>query len=160
MSNINFFKHESSDVSDKSYIGENTKIWHFSHVRENVDIGKKVTIGQNVYIDEGVKIGDNCKIQNAAQIYDGVTIKNNVFIGPAVVFTNDYFPRADNKNWEILKTKIDDGASIGANATILCGIKIGKHAMIGAGSVVIKDVEDYALYAGNPAKFIKKIKKI
>ena len=152
--------HKSAEVSPKSKIGRNTLIWKNAHIRENAKIGRNCIISKDVYIDKNVKIGDNCKIQNAAQIYDGVTIKNNVFIGPAVVFTNDYFPRADNKNWEILKTKIDDGASIGANATILCGIKIGKHAMIGAGSVVIKDVEDYALYAGNPAKFIKKIKKI
>jgi len=152
--------HKSAEVSPKSKIGRNTLIWKNAQIRENAKIGRNCIISKDVYIDKNVKIGDNCKIQNAAQIYDGVTIKNNVFIGPAVVFTNDYFPRADNKNWEILKTKIDDGASIGANATILCGIKIGKHAMIGAGSVVIKDVEDYALYAGNPAKFIKKIKKI
>lgn len=152
--------HKSAEVSPKSKIGRNTLIWKNAQIRENSKIGKNCIISKDVYIDKNVKIGDNCKIQNSAQIYDGVTIKNNVFIGPAVVFTNDYFPRADNKNWKILKTKIEDGASIGANATILCGIKIGKKAMIAAGSVVIKDVEDYSLYAGNPAKFKKKIKKI
>jgi acetyltransferase-like isoleucine patch superfamily enzyme len=152
--------HKSAEVSPKSKIGRNTIIWKNAQIRENAKIGKNCIISKDVYVDKNVKIGDNCKIQNSAQIYDGVTIKNNVFIGPAVVFTNDYFPRADNKNWKILKTKIDHGASIGANATILCGIKIGKKAMIAAGSVVTEDIEDYSLYAGNPAKFKKKIKKI
>ena len=152
--------HKSAEVSSKSKIGRNTIIWKNVQIRENTKIGNNCIISKDVYIDKNVKIGNNCKIQNSAQIYDGVTIKNNVFIGPAAVFTNDYFPRADSKNWKILKTKIDDGASIGANATILCGIKIGKRAMIAAGSVVIKDVEDYALYAGNPAEFKKKIEKI
>ena len=102
---------------------------------------------------------DNCKIQNSALIYDGVTIKDNVFIGPGVVFTNDYFPRADSKKWKIKKTIVESGASIGANSTILCGIKIGKKSMIAAGSVVIDNVKNYELFAGNPAKLKKKLKQ-
>ena len=158
MSNINFFKHESSDVSDESYIGENTKIWHFSHIRENVNIGKKVTIGQNVYIDEGVKIGDNCKIQNNVSIYKGVTIGDNVFIGPSVTFTNDLYPKVDD--WDeskIIETLVEDFVSIGANSTIVCGIKLMKNCLIGAGSVVTKDIPKNKLAYGNPAIVIKEI---
>ena len=113
----------------------------------------------DVYIDKNVVVGDNCKIQNSALIYDGVKIKNNVFVGPGVVFTNDYFPRADKKNWKIKKTIVEFGASIGANATILCGVKIGKRSMVAAGSVVINNVGENELVAGNPAKFKKEIKK-
>ena len=153
------FIHKTADVSSKSNIGENCKIWNNAQIRENSIIGTNCTISKDVYIDKNVIIGDNCKIQNSALIYDGVKIKNNVFIGPGVVFTNDYFPRADSKNWKIKKTVIEFGASIGANATILCGIKIGKKSMIAAGSVVIKNVGDNELVAGNPAVFKRKLEK-
>ncbi len=151
--------HKTAEVSNKSKVGENTFIWNNAKVRENSVIGKNCVISKDVYVDTNVKIGNYCKIQNSAQIYDGVTLKNNVFIGPGVVFTNDYFPRADNKSWKITKTLVDFGASIGANSTILCGVKIGKRAMIAAGSVVTKNVGDYELVAGNPAEFKKKIKE-
>lgn len=151
--------HKSADVSKISSIGEGTYIWNNAQVRENVKIGKNCVISKDVYIDKNVIIGDNCKIQNSALIYDGVTIKDNVFIGPGVVFTNDYFPRANNKKWKIKKTIVRNGASIGANSTILCGIKIGERAMIAAGSVVIDNINSYELFAGNPAEFKKKLKK-
>jgi len=144
--------HESAYV-EKADIGEGTNIWHFVHIRKGSKIGKNCNIGKGVYIDIHVKIGDNCKIQNFATLYDGVTIGNNVFIGPHVCFTNDVFPRADIWNENLLvKTLVKDGASIGANSTIIAGVTIGHHAMVGAGSVVTKNVPDYALVVGNPAK--------
>ena len=151
--------HKSAEISRNSSIGKNTYIWINAQIRENAKIGKNCVISKDVYIDKNVKIGDDCKIQNSALIYDGVTIKDNVFIGPGVVFTNDYFPRADSKKWKIKKTIVESGASIGANSTILCGIKIGKKSMIAAGSVVIDNVKNYELFAGNPAKLKKKLKQ-
>ena len=151
------FIHPSADVSNKAKLGQKNFIWNNAQIRENASLGNGCVISKDVYIDKNVKIGNNCKIQNAVQIYDGVTIKNNVFIGPGVVFTNDYFPRA-NKKLKIKKTFVDSGVSIGANATIVCGLTIKKNAMIAAGSVLISDVKKNELYAGNPAKFKKKIK--
>ena len=143
--------HKSAYVEDAN-IGEGTKIWHFVHIRKGATIGKKCIIGKGVYIDVNVSIGNNCKIQNFATIYNGVTIGNDVFIGPHVCFTNDVFPRARiwNKN-RLEKTKVHDGASLGANATIIAGVTIGKHALIGAGSVVTNDIPDHGLAYGNPA---------
>lgn len=144
--------HESAYVEDAE-IGEGTKIWHFVHIRKGAKIGKNCNIGKGVYIDTNVKIGNNCKIQNFATIYQGVEIGNDVFIGPHVCFTNDIYPRSFIWNEEKLtKTIVKDGASIGANTTIVAGVTIGKYAMIGAGSVVTKDIPDYALAFGNPAK--------
>ena len=151
--------HKSADISSQASIGKDTYVWNNAQIRENVKIGKNCVISKGVYIDKNVKIGDNCKIQNSALIYDGVKIENNVFIGPGVVFTNDYFPRADSKNWKIKKTVIEFGASIGSNATILCGIRIGKKSMIAAGSVVIRNVGDNELVAGNPAVLKRKLEK-
>lgn len=151
-----YFKHKTAIVSNESNIGENTKIWHFSHIREGATIGKNVSIGQNVYIDCGVVIGDNCKIQNNVSIYNGVIIENNVFIGPSVTFTNDLYPKVEGWSEERLaKTFIKEGSSIGANSTIVCGITVHKNSLIGAGSVVTKDVEESSLTYGNPARFIK-----
>lgn len=151
-----YFKHTSAIVSKESQIGNGTKIWHFSHIRENVTIGSNVIIGQNVYIDHGVKIGDNCKIQNNVSIYKGVIIENNVFIGPSVTFTNDLYPEVDGWSEErITETLISEGCSIGANSTILCGVTIKKNALIGAGSVVTKDIEENTINYGNPAKFAR-----
>ena len=149
--------HKTAIVSENSTLGDNVKVWHFSHVRENVKIGNNVSIGQNVYIDQNVVIGDNCKIQNNVSLYDGVTIGNNVFIGPSVVFTNDKYP--DAKVWSEdlkLSTIICDDVSIGANSTILPGIKISKGTLIGAGSVVTKSFKENLIVYGNPAEVIKK----
>jgi UDP-2-acetamido-3-amino-2,3-dideoxy-glucuronate N-acetyltransferase len=144
--------HESACV-EEAEIGKGTNIWHFVHIRKGSKIGANCNIGKGVYIDINVKIGDNCKLQNFSTLYNGVTIGDNVFIGPHVCFTNDVFPRA--KIWtddRLVKTLVKDGASIGANSTIIAGITIGNHAMVGAGSVVSKNVPDYALVVGNPAR--------
>ena len=151
--------HESAYVEDAE-IGDGTDIWHFVHVRKGAKIGKNCNIGKGVYVDLNVVIGDNCKIQNFATIYQGVTISKDVFIGPHVCFTNDVRPRAfmwgDNR---LVKTVVKNGASIGANATIIAGVTIGEYAMVGAGSVVTKDVPDYGLVVGNPAKVVGKVDK-
>ena len=151
---MSFFKHPTS-VVESNEIGENTKIWHFAHVREKAKIGKSCIIGKSSYVDVDVVIGNNVKIQNFVSIYKGVVIEDDVFIGPSVTFTNDKHPRAflwDDSR--ICKTLVKKGASIGANSTIVCGISIGEYAMIGAGSVVTKDIPDHALALGNPAKVV------
>jgi acetyltransferase-like isoleucine patch superfamily enzyme len=146
--------HETAIIED-AIIKKGTKIWHFVHVRKGAKIGKNCNIGKGVYIDTNVEVGDNCKIQNFATVYQGVKLGNCVFVGPHVCFTNDLYPRANNWNEEkIVKTLVKDGASICANATIIAGITIGKYAMVGAGAVVTKDVPDYALVIGNPARVI------
>lgn len=152
--------HESAYVEDGAEIGKDTSIWHFAHVRKKAKIGKNCNIGKSVYIDTEVVIGNNCKIQNFASLYKGLTVGDNVFIGPHVCFTNDLYPRAhiwsDDK---IEKTIVDEGASIGANSTIIAGVKIGKYSMIGAGSVVTKNVPDFSLVVGNPARVIGEVDK-
>ena len=155
-----FFQHNTAIVSDKAQIGENTKIWHFSHIRENAVIGENVSIGQNVYIDSGVQIGDNCKIQNNVSIFEGVELGDKVFCGPSVVFTNVINPRSefDKKN-QFKKTIIKNGVSIGANSTIVCGNEIGEYAMIGASSLVTKDIQPYSLSYGSPAKHLAWVSK-
>lgn len=157
---MEYFVHNTAEVNEKAKIGKNTKIWNLAQVRENAEIGENCIISKNVYIDENVRIGNNCKIQNNVNVYHGVIIEDDVFCGPSMTFTNDLFPRAFNKDWKITNTVVKRGASIGANATIVCGVTIGEYAMVGAGSVVTKDVEPYTLVAGNPAKFIRKIEKL
>ena len=146
--------HESSYVDEDVKIGENTKIWHFSHIQKGAVIGDNCTIGQNVNISNNVKIGDYVKIQNNVSVYEGVELEDYVFCGPSCVFTNDLTPRAiypkGSENYK--KTLVKKGASIGANATIICGHTIGEWALIGAGAVVTKDVPDHALMIGVPAK--------
>ncbi len=152
---MGYFVHESSYVDDNCIIGDGTKIWHFSHVQSNAQIGKNCTLGQNVNVGNNVKIGDFCKIQNNISIYEGVEIEDYVFCGPSMVFTNILDPRCmyPQRGSEFyVKTLVRIGASIGANATIVCGTTIGKHAFVGAGAVVTKDVPDYALVTGVPAK--------
>ena len=151
----NYFKHESSYIDNGCQIGEGTKIWHFSHIMSNCIIGKNCNIGQNVVISPDVRLGDNVKIQNNVSVYTGVICEDDVFLGPSMVFTNVINPRShvSRKN-EYKQTIVRKGASIGANATIVCGNEIGEYALIGAGSVVTKNVKPYALMVGNPARQI------
>ena len=145
--------HESAYVEEGAEIGEGTKIWHFVHVRKKAKIGKNCNIGKDVYIDTNVEVGDNCKIQNFATLYQGLKVGNDVFIGPHACFTNDIYPRAAIWDEEhLMKTLVGNGASIGANSTIIAGVTIGKYAMVGAGSVITRDIPDYALVFGNPGK--------
>ncbi len=149
----NFFAHETAVIDEGCTIGEGTKIWHFSHIMPGCTLGEKCNIGQNVVVSPGVVLGKNVKVQNNVSIYEGVTCDDDVFLGPSMVFTNVINPRsAVNRKNEYLKTHVGQGASIGANATIVCGHDIGKFAFIGAGAVVTKHVPDYALVVGNPAR--------
>jgi UDP-2-acetamido-3-amino-2,3-dideoxy-glucuronate N-acetyltransferase len=144
-------------VDDNVEIGEGTKIWHFSHVQSGSKIGKKCVLGQNVNVGNNVTIGNFCKIQNNVSIYEGVTLEDYVFCGPSMVFTNILDPRCKYPQVGAqfyVKTLVKEGASIGANATIVCGHTLGKHCMIGAGAVVTKDIPDYALVVGNPGRII------
>jgi UDP-2-acetamido-3-amino-2,3-dideoxy-glucuronate N-acetyltransferase len=151
----NYFAHESAFIDEGCSIGEGVKIWHFSHIMSNCVIGDKCNIGQNVVISPDVVLGKNVKIQNNVSIYTGVVCEDDVFLGPSMVFTNVINPRsAVNRKSEYAKTIVKKGASIGANATIVCGHDIGAFAFIGAGAVVTKNVPDYALLVGNPAKQI------
>lgn len=155
MKNKDFFVHDSSYVDEPTSIGKGTKIWHFSHVMPNAIIGNKCNIGQNVVISPNVKLGNNVKIQNNVSVYTGVVCEDDVFLGPSMVFTNVINPRSGiNRRDQYLNTLVKKGASIGANATIVCGNNIGRYAFIGAGCVVTKEIPDYALVVGNPSKQI------
>jgi UDP-2-acetamido-3-amino-2,3-dideoxy-glucuronate N-acetyltransferase len=151
----NYFAHETAIIDDGAIIGDNTKVWHYSHICKGAVIGKNCNIGQNVFIAGDAIIGDNCKVQNNVSIYAGVEAGNYVFFGPSCVLTNDINPRGMyGKNGEYIKTIIEDGVTLGANSTIVCGNTIGKHSLIGAGAVVTKSVEEYSIMVGNPAKRI------
>ena len=148
-----YFAHESAYIDQGCEIGEGTKIWHFSHVMANCKIGKNCNIGQNVVVSPEVVLGNNVKVQNNVSIYTGVTCEDDVFLGPSMVFTNVINPRsAISRKNEYLPTKVGKGATIGANATIVCGNNIGAYSFIGAGAVVTKDVPNHALVIGNPAR--------
>jgi len=152
-----YFIHESSYVDDDVCIGRGTKIWHFSHIQSGSQVGRGCSIGQNVNIGNNVKIGNHVKIQNNVSVYEGVELEDYVFCGPSMVFTNVMGPRSkypQRGSEHYMRTLVKEGASIGANATIVCGNTIGKHAFIGAGSTVIKDVPSYAMMVGNPARQI------
>ena len=150
-----YFIHESSYIDDDVQIGEGTKIWHFCHVLSHTTIGKNCSFGQNCIIGPKVKIGNGVKVQNNVSIYEGVEIEDDVFLGPSMVFTNVINPRAFiQRKSEFKKTLLKKGCSIGANATIVCGVTIGRYALIGAGAVVTKDVPDFALMVGVPARQI------
>ena len=150
-----YFIHDSSYLDKKVSIGEGTKIWHFSHIQSGASIGENCSIGQNVNVGNNVIIGNNVKIQNNVSIYDDVLIKDDVFCGPSVVFTNVYNPRSEiNRKNEYRKTIVNNGATLGANSTIVCGIEIGEYAFIGAGAVVNKNVPQFALMVGVPSKQI------
>jgi UDP-2-acetamido-3-amino-2,3-dideoxy-glucuronate N-acetyltransferase len=152
---MNFFSHETTVIDEGCQIGEGTKIWHFSHIMPNCKIGSNCNIGQNVVVSPDVILGNNVKVQNNVSIYTGVICEDDVFLGPSMVFTNVINPRsAINRRGEYSKTIVKKGASIGANATIVCGNNIGEYAFIGAGAVVTKEVPPYALLVGNPAKQI------
>ena len=155
MADKDYFVHESSYVDEPCEIGKGTKIWHFSHIMKNSKIGENCNIGQNVVISPNVIIGNNVKIQNNVSVYTGVICEDDVFLGPSCVFTNVINPRAfiERKD-EYKKTVVKKGATIGANATIVCGHTIGEYAFVGAGAVVTKDVPDYALVIGNPARVV------
>ena len=147
--------HETAVIDEGSSIGNNTKIWHFSHIMSNCVIGENCNIGQNVVVSPEVVLGNNVKVQNNVSIYTGVICENDVFLGPSMVFTNVINPRsAVNRKNQYLKTVVKEGASVGANATIVCGNDIGAYAFIGAGAVVVKEVLPYALVVGNPSKQI------
>ena len=160
--NNKYFAHESSYVDSDVSIGDNTKIWHFSHVQSGAIIGENCSIGQNVNIGNNVKIGNYVKIQNNVSIYEGVELEDYVFCGPSMVFTNikvprSEFPQRGNKFYS--KTLVKKSASIGANATIVCGVTIGEYAMIGSGTVVTKDVPPYSLVVGNPGRIVGEVDK-
>ena len=150
-----YFAHETAVVDENCSIGNNTKIWHFSHIMSNSTIGNGCNIGQNVVVSPNVILGNNVKVQNNVSIYTGVICEDDVFLGPSMVFTNIINPRsAIIRKDEYLKTVVRKGASIGANATIICGNEIGEYAMIGAGAVVAKNILSYSLVVGNPSKHI------
>ena len=158
---MKYFVHESSYVDDDVMIGEESKIWHFCHIQKGARIGKHCSLRQNGNISNNVIIGDYVKIQNNVSVYEGVEIEDGVFLGPSCVFTNDLTPRAKypKGHENFLHTRVREGASIGANATIVCGNTIGQYAMVAAGAVVTHDVPDYALVAGVPAKMIGRVDK-
>ncbi len=155
MEKKNYFSHETAVIDQGCTIGEGTKIWHFSHIMPGCTIGKNCNIGQNVVISPEVVLGNNVKVQNNVSIYTGVICEDDVFLGPSMVFTNIVNPRsAIVRKDQYARTMVRKGASIGANATIVCGIELGEYCFIGAGSVVIRDVLPFALVVGNPAKHI------
>ena len=155
MSHRDYFSHETAVIDENVSIGQGTKIWHFSHIMSNATMGSNCNIGQNVVVSPDVVLGNNCKVQNNVSIYSGVTCDSDVFLGPSMVFTNIINPRsAVNRRGQYSKTHVGEGASIGANSTIVCGNDIGPYAFIGAGAVITKFVKPYALVVGNPARQI------
>lgn len=154
------YAHQTADVAESASIGAGTKVWHYAQVRENANIGANCVIGRGAYVGTGVEVGENCKIQNYALVYEPARLARGVFIGPAVVLTNDHFPRSINADgtaksaddWEPVGVDIREGASIGASATCVAPVIIGRWALVGSGSVVVKDVPDFALVVGSPAR--------
>ena len=146
--------HPTADVSPAATLGDGSRVWHWAQIRERARVGSNCVIGKDVYIDTEVVVGNSCKIENFATLYRGLTVGDRVFIGPHACFTNDTYPRAVSPDWQVITTRVEDGASIGANATILCGITLGRNSMVAAGAVVTKDVPAHALVAGVPAKVI------
>lgn len=154
---MEYFVHESAYVDAGAKVGKGSRIWHFSHIMSGAEIGEDCTLGQNVFVAKGVKVGRGCKIQNNVSLYEGVILEDEVFVGPSAVFTNVRIPRAAfprNRSEDYLKTVVKRGATIGANATIVCGVTIAEWAFVAAGAVVTKDVPPYALVAGVPARLV------
>jgi len=150
---VSYYRHETAIVDEGAEIGEGSRIWHFVHVSAGAWIGRDVVLGQNVYVGGKAVIGDGCKVQNNVSVYDRVTLDEEVFCGPSAVFTNVHNPRASvERKQEYRETRVGRGASLGANCTIVCGVTIGRYAFIGAGAVVTRDVRDFALVAGVPAR--------
>ena len=145
------FVHPTAIVEAGASLGDGTSVWHHVHIRSGARVGRGCTLGKNVFVDRDVSIGDRVKVQNNVSVYAGVTLSDDVFVGPSAVFTNDRFPRAFAGEWTISPTLVGRGASIGANATIVCGVHIGELAMVGSGAVVTRDVAAHALVTGNPA---------
>lgn len=152
MKRNNVFIHHTAEVSEKAIVGENTRIWNNAQVREGSVIGKDCIVGKDVYVDLDVQIGNRVKIQNGVSVYRGVILEDDVFCGPHMTFTNDLYPRASVSDFELYTTIVRKGASIGAHATIVCGVEIGEYAMVGAGAVVTRKVPPFALVYGNPAR--------
>lgn len=153
MTHKEFFIHQTSVVDSGAKVGKGTQIWHFCHIRDTAEIGEECKLGQNIYIDGNVKIGNRVKIQNNVSVFNGVTIEDDVFLGPSVVFTNVVNPRSFIERKDAFKkTVIKKGATIGANATVICGVEIGEYALVGAGAVVTKNVPAYGLVLGNPGR--------
>lgn len=150
--NQEYFKHPTAEIDEGAQIGAGSKIWHFSHIMSDAQLGERCNLGQNVFVGKGVQIGHGVKIQNNVSVYEGVEIEDDVFLGPSMVFTNVNSPRSFIENKNYAKTVVGKGASIGANATVVCGHQIGAYAFIGAGSVVTTDVPAYAMFYGVPAK--------
>ena len=144
--------HPTAIIEEGASVSPTCTLWHYVHVREGAQVGDGVGAGRNVYIGKDVRIGDRTRIQNNVSVFQGVTIESDVFVGPSVVFTNDLFPRASAGSWDVVPTVIRRGASLGANATIICGVEIGEFAMVGAGTVVTKDVEPHSMVVGNPSR--------
>ena len=151
--------HPTADVDPRAVIGPGTRVWHRVHIRENSHIGSHCTLSKDVYVDAGVVIGDRVKIQNGVSVYHGVTVEDDVFLGPHSAFTNDDTPRAFSTDWKVVPTLVRRGASIGANATIVCGVIIGPYSMVAAGSTVTNDVPPHALVIGSPARVVAYICK-
>jgi UDP-3-O-[3-hydroxymyristoyl] glucosamine N-acyltransferase len=152
MAEHDYFVHPTAIVEEGASIGSGTRVWHHGHVRSGSTVGADCVLGKNVFIDSEAVVGDRCKIQNNVSVYHGVVIGDDVFVGPAATFTNDLVPRAFNANWTVSTTMVGDGASVGANATIVCGNSLGRFSMVAAGATVTHDVADHQLVAGTPAR--------
>ncbi len=149
---MNYFRHETALVSPQARIGDATKVWAYCNIQSGAVIGRNCNIGDRCFIEGGVVVGDNVTIKNGVSIFQGVVLEDDVFVGPGVVFTNDRYPRSHSTDWQMETTLVKRGASLGGNATLLCGLTIGEHAVVGAGAVIARDVPAHAIMVGNPAR--------